>query len=188
MSIPASPLALKLHLGCGSKYIPGFEHIDSTHHRHLSHCADVSHLPMYGDGTVDLIYASHVLEHFGRQEYPAVLREWHRLLRPGGVLRLAVPDFAAVAALYYEQGLVDGLTGLVGLVSGGQRDATDYHKMIFDEALLGQSLLEVGFTAFRRWDWRSTEHALIDDYSQAYLPHLDKQNGRLMSLNVEGIK
>ena len=82
MSANASPVALKLHLGCGSKYIPGFEHIDSTHHRHLSHCADVSHLPMYGDGTVDLIYASHVLEHFGRQQYPVVLREWHRLLRP----------------------------------------------------------------------------------------------------------
>jgi predicted SAM-dependent methyltransferase len=188
MSANASPVALKLHLGCGSKYIPGFEHIDSTHHRHLSHCADVSHLPMYGDGTVDLIYASHVLEHFGRQQYPVVLREWYRLLRPGGVLRLGVPDFAAVAALYYEQGLVDGLTGLVGLVSGGQRDASDYHKMIFDEALLGQALLEAGFSAFRRWDWRSTEHAQIDDYSQAYLPHLDKQNGRLMSLNLEGIK
>jgi hypothetical protein len=104
------------------------------------------------------------------------------------VLRLGVPDFAAVAALYFEQGLVDGLTGLVGLVSGGQRDASDYHKMIFDEALLGQALLDAGFSAFRRWDWRSTEHAQIDDYSQAYLPHLDKQNGRLMSLNLEGIK
>lgn len=179
---------IKLHLGCGSKFIPGFDHIDSTHHRHLTHCADVSQLPMYGDGSVDLIYASHVLEHFGRREYPQVLREWHRLLRPGGILRLAVPDFAAVAALYYEQGLVDGLTGLVGLVSGGQRDASDYHKMIFDEALLGQALLAAGFSAYRRWDWRQTEHAEIDDYSQAYLPHLDKDNGRLMSLNLEGIK
>lgn len=181
-------LVVKLHLGCGSKFIPGFEHIDSTHHRHLTHCADVSHLPMYSDCSVDLIYASHVLEHFGRGEFLGVLQEWYRLLRPGGILRLAVPDFAAVAALYYEQGLVDGLTGLVGLVSGGQRDATDYHKMIFDEELLGRSLLQVGFASYRRWDWRSTEHADIDDYSQAYLPHLDKINGRLMSLNLEGVK
>jgi hypothetical protein len=101
---------------------------------------------------------------------------------------LAVPDFGAVASLYYEQGLLDGLTGLVGLVSGGQRDATDYHKMIFDEHLLGQALLESGFRSYRRWDWRSTEHSHIDDYSQAYLPHLDKHHGRLMSLNLEGIK
>ena len=182
------PCPLKLHLGCGSKFIAGFEHIDSTNHRHLTHCADVRSLPMYANDSVDLIYASHVLEHFGRQDYPNVLREWHRLLKPGGILRLAVPDFAAVAAVYYEQGLVDGLSGLVGLVSGGQRDATDYHKMIFDEALLGRSLLNAGFSSYRRWDWRLTEHAHVDDFSQAYLPHLDKQGGRLMSLNLEGIK
>ncbi len=183
-----NPHPVKLHLGCGTKFIPGFDHIDSTHHRHLTHCADVAHLPMYSDGSVSLIYASHVLEHFGRHEYKTVLREWYRLLKHGGVLRLAVPDFSAVAALYYEQGLVDGLTGLVGLVSGGQRDAADYHKMIFDEALLGQALLEVGFRSYRRWDWRITEHAEVDDYSQAYLPHLDKECGRLMSLNLEGVK
>jgi predicted SAM-dependent methyltransferase len=179
---------VKLHLGCGTKFIPGYDHIDSTHYRHLTHLADVSCLPMYASGTVDLIYASHVLEHFGRHEYKSVLREWFRVLRPGGALRLAVPDFAAIASLYYQQGLVDGLTGLVGLVSGGQRDATDYHKMIFDEALLGQALLEVGFRSFHRWDWRLTDHAHIDDYSQAYLPHLDKTNGLLMSLNLEGVK
>lgn len=183
-----SNFPVKLHLGCGGKYIPGFEHIDSTHYRHLAHCADVSKLTMYADESVGLIYASHVLEHFGRHEYKHVLKEWHRVLCPGGVLRLAVPDFSAVAALYYEQGLLDGLSGLVGLVSGGQRDASDYHKMIFDERLLGQALQEVGFKQVRRWDWRLTDHAQIDDYSQAYLPHMDKINGRLMSLNLEGVK
>ena len=179
---------LKLHLGCGSKYIPGFEHIDSTHHRHLTHCADVSSLHFYQDNSVDLIYACHVLEHFGRHEYKDVLAEWHRVLKPKGILRLAVPDFEVVVSIYRDSGLVDGLTGLVGLVSGGQRDATDYHKMIFDEPLLGQSLLEVGFRSYCRWDWRSTEHAFLDDYSQAYLPHLDKEAGRLVSLNIEAQK
>lgn len=180
--------SLKLHLGCGSKFIPGYEHIDSTHHRHLTHCADVSNLGMYPDSTVDLIYACHVLEHFGRHEFKLVLAEWYRVLRHGGRLRLAVPDFAAVVLAYQETGLVDGLTWLIGLVSGGQRDATDYHKMIFDEPLLGQSLLEVGFRRFYRWDWRATEHSDVDDYSQAYLPHMDKSEGRLMSLNLEAVK
>lgn len=179
---------VKLHLGCGSKYIPGFEHIDSTHHRHLTHCADVSSLPFYKDNSVELIYACHVLEHFGRHEYRDVLAEWYRVLKPQGILRLAVPDFEVVVSIYQNAGLVDGLTGLVGLVSGGQRDATDYHKMIFDEPLLGQSLLEVGFRNYYRWDWRNTEHAFLDDYSQAYLPHLDKTSGRLVSLNIEAQK
>ena len=140
------------------------------------------------DASVNLIYASHVLEHFGRNEYKAVLKEWFRVLKPDGVLRLAVPDFAACAAIYYESGLVDGLSGLVGLLVGGQRDGNDYHKMIFDETFLRLDLLQTGFKAVRRWDWRTTEHAGIDDYSQAYIPHLSKQNGRLMSLNLEAVK
>lgn len=179
---------LKLHLGCGSKFINGFEHLDSTPHRHLTHCADISDLSMYEADSVDLIYACHVLEHFGRHHYKQVLAEWYRVIKPAGVLRLAVPDFAAIAALYYEQGLKDGLSGLIGLVSGGQRDSTDYHKMIFDELLLTSSLLSVGFTECRRWDWRCTEHKHVDDYSQAYLPHMDKTCGTLMSLNLEAVK
>ena len=47
--------------------------------------------------------------------------------------------------------------------------------------------LEAGFARVRRWDWRATEHAGIDDYSQAYLPHMDKENGTLVSLNLEAI-
>ena len=40
----------------------------------------------------------------------------------------------------------------------------------------------------KRYDLRDTEHADIDDCSQAYLPHMDKENGVLMSLNVEATK
>ena len=68
---------------------------------------------------------------------------------------------------------------------GGQRDQYDFHGMIFDEDLLSMSLLEVGFKNVQHWDWRQVEHGAIDDYSQAYLPHLDKEHGRLMSLNLE---
>jgi len=101
---------------------------------------------------------------------------------------LAVPDFAACAALYYERGLENGLSGLVGLIVGGQRHEYDYHKMIFDEEYLCRDLLRTGFREARRWDWRDTEHARFDDYSQAYLPHLHKDTGKLMSLNIEAVK
>jgi predicted SAM-dependent methyltransferase len=141
-----------------------------------------------GDNSVSLIYASHVLEHFGRYTYKAVLKEWFRVLKPGGILRLSVPDFAACASIYYENGLADGLSGLVGMIIGGQRNEHDFHKMIFDEAFLRCDLLETGFSSVQRWDWRATEHAHIDDYSQAYLPHMAKESGKLMSLNIEAIK
>lgn len=44
------------------------------------------------DGTVDAILASNILEHFDVQRALAILRDWHRVLKPGGVLRLSVPD------------------------------------------------------------------------------------------------
>lgn len=178
---------MKLHLGCGPRHIPGFVHVDLLSAPHVDIVGPVEKLPI-SDASATLVYASHVLEHFGRFEYKAVLEEWFRVLAPGGVLRLAVPDFAACAALYYESGLTDRLSGLVGLLVGGQRDSNDFHKMIFDEASLRLDLLAAGFSEVRRWDWRSTEHAGVDDYSQAFIPHLEKASGRLMSLNLEAVK
>lgn len=181
-------ILVKVHLGCGRCHIAGYYHVDIAPFPHVDRVAPIDRLPWLDDDCADLIYASHVLEHFSRSEIHSVLREWWRVLKPGGLLRLAVPDFSACAKLYYEQGLVDGLTGLIGLISGGQRDRFDFHKMIFDADLLTKLLIEAGFTAVRHWDWRATEHAHIDDFSQAYLPHMDKENGLLMSLNMEAIK
>lgn len=178
---------MKLHLGCGPRYIPGFVHVDLLAAPHVDIVGPVERLPM-DDATVSLIYASHVLEHFDRHAYKAVLEEWFRVLKPEGILRLSVPDFAACAAVYYENGLADGLSGLVGLIVGGQRDGYDYHKMIFDESFLRRDLLDLGFREVRRWDWRATEHSQVDDYSQAYIPHLHKEDGRHMSLNLEAVK
>ena len=154
---------------------------------HVDIVGPVERLPV-PDASATVVYASHVLEHFGRYEYKAVLKEWHRVLAPGGTLRLAVPDFAACAALYYESGLSDRISGLIGLLVGGQRDSNDFHKMVFDEQSLRQDLLETGFAQVRPWNWRDTEHAGVDDYSQAHIPHLRKDDDRLMSLNLEALK
>lgn len=191
MTLPsktASPEPLRIHLGCGQKFIEGFTHIDLADYPHITHKHDVRDLHFIDDGTAELVYASHVLEHFGRHEFRSVLREWLRVLKVGGVLRLSVPDFSACAALYYEDGLSDGLSGLIGLVCGGQRNEYDFHKMIFDEEFLTRELLSLGCSAVRRWDWRSTTHSKLDDYSQAYIPHMDKEHGRMMSLNLEAVK
>lgn len=181
----ASAQPLRLHLGCGRCHIPGYVHIDVKPAPHVAIAADLHDLSFIEDACADLIYASHVLEHFGRWEYQAVLAEWGRILRPGGTLRLAVPDFEVCARLYYEKRLAHGLADLVGLITGGQRDAYDHHCMVFDELTLREALTTIGFENVRRWDWRETEHAAIDDYSQAFLPHMDKDGGTLVSLNIE---
>src|SRR5262249_42083876 len=162
---------MRLHLGCGSKYIPGFVHVDIEKYPHIDFQTGVDTLTFAQDSSVELIYACHVLEHFGRHEVDEVLREWFRVLKRGGVLRLAVPDFEAVVQQYCGTGR---LGELIGLVCGGQRNQYDFHKMIFDEKLLKEKLSAAGFTSVSRYDWRQTEHSSMDDYSQAYLPHMNK--------------
>lgn len=179
---------LKLHVGCGPKYIPGFVHLDALPADHVDHVGRVENLEMFDDGSAELIYASHILEHFGRHQYEAVLAEWHRVLAPGGVLRLAVPDFEACARLYVAGRLERGIADVVGLISGGQKDQYDYHAMIFDRESLTAALQRVGFSDVRPWDWRKTEHADLDDFSQAYLPHMQKETGTLVSLNLEAVR
>lgn len=178
---------MKLHLGCGKKYIEGFSHVDLQDLEHVDFVSAVDKLDFIEDNSVELIYASHVLEHFGRNEYMSVLREWHRVLKPKGVLRISVPSFEAIVQYYTKK--EDNLELLLGLLVGGQKIGQyDYHKMIFDEKTLEKSLKEVGFLSVYLYDWKMTEHANIDDYSQAYLPHMDKENGMLMSLNMEAVK
>jgi hypothetical protein len=62
--------------------------------------------------------------------------------------------------------------------------------MIFDFETLRQGLKEAGFENIQRYDWRGSDVGLlgVDDFSQAYLPHMQKESGRLMMLNVEAIR
>jgi predicted SAM-dependent methyltransferase len=179
---------LRLHLGCNEVRIPGFLGVDIRDTKATDIVDDVATLGKFGNETVDMIYASHVLEHFGRHEYRGVLATWFRVLRPGGLLRVAVPDFGAVVDHYLENDRSLDNNLLTGLLHGGQRNEFDYHKIIFDRAKLTAELELAGFDDVTPWDWRTTDHADIDDASQAYLPHMDKENGRHMSLNLEATK
>ena len=67
---------------------------------------------------------------------------------------------------------------------GGQTYDYNYHHMCFDFDLLNSLLTEVGFTNIKRYDWQRFLPDNYDDYSRAYLPHLDFENGRAMSLNI----
>ena len=182
---------MKLHLGCGKRYIPGFVHMDVDDFRHIDDKCDVRNLPMFADGTVDLIYACHILEYFDHIEVLDVLHEWYRVLRPGGVLRLAVPDFEAMSKVYLKYGNLSLIHGplygrMVIRVDGGER--TIYHRATYDFETLRTVLELIGFQNVHHYDWRQTIHKDYDDFSQAYIPHMDKENGILISLNVEAVK
>ena len=90
---------MKIHVGCGEKYLPGFKHIDARNFEHVDYVTDdLSNLSMFDDNTIDEIYACHLLEHFTREEISngEILTEWYRVLKSGGILRIAVPNFEAI--------------------------------------------------------------------------------------------
>lgn len=173
---------MKLHLGCGKRYIPGFVHVDAIDYPHVDHVTTIDNLSFIPDRSVDLIYNCHVLEHFKRRDVGRVLNEWARVLKPGGTLRISVPDFAKLCEVYQRYGKLDLV---VGALFGRQDYLYNIHYNVFDFASLAHFLEQAGFVNVRRYDWRRTEHADVDDFSQAYIPHMDKEHGTLISLNVE---
>jgi len=176
---------MKLHLGCYGKKIPGFINVDVREEVEPDLLDDAFELQKVKNNSVDLIYASHVLEHADFQQSERALRRWHQVLKKGGVLRLAVPDMEAHFAHYFYH---KDLRLLHSALWGSQRHPYDYHKNGWDFNKLKEELELYGFTNVKRYDWRKTEHFYIDDYSQAYFPHMDKENGKLMSLNIEATK
>jgi predicted SAM-dependent methyltransferase len=141
---------------------------------------------------VDLIYACHVLEHFPAEPFKGqpytfkhVLYNWYNALKAGGILRLAVPDMTQVTQYLIQTG---DIKSLQAFFHGGLKNEYDIHYHSWTWDTLCYDLMNVGFRKILKYDWRKTEHSDIDDYSQCYLPHMDKENGRLMSLNVEATK
>lgn len=182
----------RVHLGCGKRCLKGYIHVDLADFPHIDHRHDIKTLPMFDDGSIDLMYASHVLEYFDRIEVIDVLKEWRRVLKTSGVLRLAVPDFEALLEVYSK---FRGLNKIVGPLYGRWQipgsDRVLYHKTVYDFTTLKDLLESSGFQDVKRWDWREVfvdEHEGYDDHSQAYIPHMDKGNGLLISLNVEAVK
>ena len=77
---------MKLHLGCGKRFIPGYVHIDAVDYPHIDHITAIDNLSFIDDNSVDVIYNCHVLEHFKRRDVSRVLKEWRRVLKPDGTL------------------------------------------------------------------------------------------------------
>lgn len=172
---------MKIHLGCGDKFLEGYTHIDARPGKHIDHVTDIRDLSFLEDGIAEEVYACHVLEHFGRLEYQNVLAEWVRVLKKGASIRLAVPDFEAVASDYAES---KDLSRYVGLLYGGQDYEYNFHYMTFDFAKLRLALEQAGCVDVSRYNWMEFLPEGYDDFSRAYIPHMDIENGRLMSLNV----
>ncbi|MBL8200628.1 MAG: methyltransferase domain-containing protein [Chromatiales bacterium] len=146
-----SQTARRLHIG-GRQRREGWEILDAIAGEQVDHLGDAADLSRFPDGTFVELYASHVLEHFDYHErLGLVLREWRRVLQPGGTLYVSVPDLERLCHLYLTPGLApDARFHIMRMMFGGHVDAYDYHLCGIDERYLATQLQAAGYSAGRR--------------------------------------
>ena len=104
---------LLVNVGCGSVFHPDWENLDAHPASPQVRRHDLRAGLPYAGGSVDAVYASHVLEHLAPEEAERLVRECARVLKPGGTARFAVPDLEAIGRLYLRS-LEEALGGDAG--------------------------------------------------------------------------
>jgi predicted SAM-dependent methyltransferase len=154
ISMPETIEYKKLNLGCRTSRIPGFLNVDvdggpfPEKDVEPDIIADASNMEMVESGSVDEVYASNILEHFPHSRTLEVLKEWNRVLKPGGVLWISVPDFEAILRLYKLAGNLN--KWMINFMYGDQYHKYAFHYIIFTWANLQELLMEAGFTKFEK--------------------------------------
>lgn len=141
------------------------------------------------DNSVSGVYASHVLEHLSRDNFVVALANTFRMLKPGGIFRLIVPDLEARARLYLQrqddplandwfmeashlgvsqrtQGLTSWLRDLLGLSK---------HLWMWDERSIRKLLDQQGFIEIRRCQFNDSADPIfraVEDRARFYDDYL----------------
>lgn len=142
---------MKLNVGCGGRRIEGYRGVDVVAERSAAEIIAPANAIPLPDASVDEIMAIHLIEHVHVWEAPDLLREWHRLLKPGGLLVLELPDL-----MKFCRNIVEGYTlagkhpdqaGLWGAYGDPRfRDPFMSHKWGYTFKSLRPMVAECGFT------------------------------------------
>lgn len=132
---------IRLDLGAGPNPPEGYQPLGRGHGTEI-YPLEVE------DGSVDVIRASHVLEHFPQAQTVEVLTQWASKLKPGGMMKVAVPDFQWIAQNYLDGRDIN----VQGYTMGGQSDDNDYHRAIFDMECLAEAMRLAGLIDIQKWD------------------------------------
>jgi predicted SAM-dependent methyltransferase len=172
-----------LHLGCGMVDSPEFINVDGRDLPHVHHAMGVCDLDRFADGFADLIYACHVLEHISFRETENVLKEWKRVLKPGGILRLSVPDFDKILEIYRASDR--HVECIVPMLLGGHEYPANSHHAIFNAGHLETILMGIGFREVRIWDPATVANHNFSDWADKTI---DFGFGSFpISLNLEAV-
>jgi predicted SAM-dependent methyltransferase len=171
---------MKLYLGSRDYCPAGYLTVDIDPAHHPDIVADVTDLANIDSSSVEEICASHVLEHIAWPLSFKALSEWARVLRPGGLLRLAVPDLGLLCRMIAEGRNAWWATGLIFGV-GRIENPLEAHQYGYTRDMLLSLLRALGFGDFDWW-----KHDL-SDASNGWMP--DDAGGRVaISLNIAAIK
>jgi len=145
--VPGPPI--RLNIGAGDVVIPGFTAIDRKF--------GTEAFPLeYANDAVEEIRCVHMLEHLSYRDVDLALKEWYRVLKPGGRLRVSVPDVPKVARMLDDE-TYDPMWRFY--LFGGQTDDNDFHRAGFDARVLSKYLTAAGFERVRPWTSENTDLA-----------------------------
>lgn len=151
----------RLHLGCGDNILKGWANIDLSGTSEVIAHDLTTALPVV-DATIEFIYSEHFIEHIPLVDAQHLLAECHRILKPGGVIRLSTPDLSKLVSEYTQQrtsewGDVDWNPATpCRMLNEGLR--LWGHEFVYDADELEIALRAAGFHQLKREGWRASAH------------------------------
>jgi predicted SAM-dependent methyltransferase len=113
-----------LNLGCGNRFHPDWTNVNFTSSSEGVIAHNLTKGIPFANESFDLVYHSHLLEHFTTIAAESFLKECYRVLRPQGILRVVVPDLEQIAITYLE--------ALEKASSGSQEWAANYEWILLE--------------------------------------------------------
>lgn len=156
-------MSRKLHLG-GKVRVDGWEVLNALAGDCVDHLGNANDLSIFEANTFEAVYGSHIVEHFDyKEELSIALKEWLRVLRPGGKAYISVPDLNVLCQMFVQRDKlsVTERFQIMRMMFGGHVDEYDYHYVGLDLDILVSFLTEAGYVNIKR----VTEFGLFDDTS-----------------------
>jgi predicted SAM-dependent methyltransferase len=183
---------LSVNVGSGGRGLQCWVNIEIDRHRDTTLCLDVRRQLPFSDGSVRRILIEHVLEHVDfRQDVPVMLRDYHRVLETGGVLRIIVPDAERFVKAYAMNNIAAWKelnwdpTNLPSDIHTPMHvlnhifHQSGEHMFAYDFSTLAMTLRKAGFKRVEKAAYRTSADPELA---------IDQENHAPYSLYVEAIK
>ncbi|MEC4991609.1 MAG: methyltransferase domain-containing protein, partial [Oscillatoria sp. PMC 1068.18] len=154
---------IKLHLGCGSDYFPGYINIDAYPDSQADLVMKVEELSLFPDNCVEIIESYHLFEHLYLEQARQAIAEWFRLLQPEGILVLELPNLAVsiqeLGKHFGKKNIDIAMVGIYGYPPDIKKEGVgQLHKWGWTPETLKYELEKVGFTEISQYpvkqNWR----------------------------------